>query len=602
MAKSSENTEHIKNLVALLPEKPGVYQYFNTEGKIIYVGKAKSLKKRVSSYFNKDHDSAKTNMLVSKIADLKYIVVDTQEEALLLENTLIKKYQPRYNVMLKDDKTYPWICIKNEAFPRVILTRQHTNDGSTWFGPYASVKMVRTLMDFVRQIYQIRTCNLNLSQEQIAKGKYSVCLENHIGNCKGACEGNQTEADYAQTIVDVKNILKGNIVQVINHLKASMMQLASELRYEEAHHVKEKIEHLENYRSKSTVVNPDIHNVDVFTILDDIGVAYVNFLKVANGAIIQSHTVEIKKRLDETREELLEIAIGEIRQKIFSDAREILIPFPIDIELSNVKFTVPQRGDKVSLIELSERNLKYFRLEKVKQMSKVDPEMHTTRIMETMKRDLNLDRHPKHIECFDNSNLQGTNAVAACVVFKDGKPSKKDYRHFNIKTVEGPDDFASMEEVLRRRYSRLLAENQPLPDLVVIDGGKGQLHSAVNIFEELQLFPRVMLISIAKRLEEIFKPGDPIPLYLDKNSESLKVIQRLRDEAHRFGITHHRNKRSKAFIVSELHSIEGIGNKTADSLLAHFKSIDNIKNAQSDELGRVIGKAKAEVVLKYFGR
>ena len=602
MAKPPQNPEHLKSLVAVLPDKPGVYQYFNTEGKIIYVGKAKSLKKRVSSYFNKDHDSVKTNILVSKIIDIKHIIVETEEEALLLENTLIKKYQPRYNVLLKDDKTYPWICIKNEPFPRIILTRNLSQDGSTWFGPYGSVKMVRTLLEFIRQIYQVRTCHLNLAQDQIDKGKYTVCLEHHIGNCLGPCVGKQSEADYAQTIIDVKNILKGNIVQVINHLKGTMTQLASELRYEEAHAVKEKLEHLENYRSKSTVVNPDIHNVDVFTILDDIGIAYVNFLKVANGAIIQSHTVEIKKRMDESKEELLEIAIGEIRQKIFSDAREILIPFAIDIELSNVKFTIPQRGDKVKLIELSERNLKYYRLEKVKQMSKVDPEMHTTRIMETMKRDLNLERQPKHIECFDNSNLQGTNAVAACVVFKDGKPSKKDYRHFNIKTVEGPDDFASMEEVIRRRYSRLIAENQPLPDLVVIDGGKGQLHSAVNIFQELNLFPKVMLISIAKRLEEIFKPGDPIPLYLDKNSESLKVIQRLRDEAHRFGITHHRNKRSKAFIVSELHSIEGVGEKTADSLLAYFKSIDNIKNANADEMGRVIGKAKAEVVLKYFGR
>ena len=597
-----ENTDKLKLLVALLPEKPGIYQYFNSEAKIIYVGKAKNLRKRVSSYFNKDHDSIKTNILVSKIADIKHIIVETEEEALLLENTLIKKYQPRYNVLLKDDKTYPWICIKNEPFPRIILTRTLTHDGSTWFGPYGSVKMVRTLLEFIRQIYQIRTCTLNLSEEQIWKGKYTVCLENHIGNCLAPCIGKQSEGNYNQMITDVKNILKGNIMQVINHLRETMMQFASELRFEEAHDVKGKIELLENYRSKSTVVNPDIHNVDVFTILDDIGIAYVNFLKVANGAIIQSHTIEIKKKLDETREELLEIAIGEIRQKIFSDANEILLPFPIEIELSNVKFTIPQRGDKVKLIELSERNLKYYRFEKLKQMSKVDPEMHTNRIMETMKRDLNLDRQPRHIECFDNSNLQGTNAVAACVVFKDGKPSKKDYRHFNIKTVDGPDDFASMEEVLRRRYSRLLEENQPLPDLVVIDGGKGQLHSAVNIFEELQLFPKVMLISIAKRLEEIFKPGDPIPLYLDKNSESLKVIQNLRDEAHRFGITHHRNKRSKAFIVSELHSIEGIGNKTADALLAHFKSIDTIKNATTDELSRVVGKAKALVLLKYFGR
>lgn len=600
MSKNPQKSDYLKNLVAVLPEKPGVYQYFNAEGKIIYVGKAKSLKKRVSSYFNKDHDSIKTNILVSKIADIKHIIVETEEEALLLENSLIKKYQPRYNVLLKDDKTYPWICIKQEAFPRIFLTRHLTQDGSTWFGPYASVKMVRTLLEFIRQIYPLRSCSLNLSPAMIAKGKYTVCLEYHIGNCKGPCVGYQAEDEYLQTIADVKNILKGNIAQVINHLKGTMMSLAAELRFEEAHQVKEKLEHLENYRSKSTVVNPDIHNVDVFTILDDIGIAFVNFLKVANGAIIQSHTVEIKKRLDESKEELLEIAIAEIRQKIFSDAREILIPFPIELELKDVKFNVPQRGDKVKLIELSERNLKYFRLEKMKQMSRVDPEQHTSRILETMKRDLQLSTLPAHIECFDNSNLQGTNPVSACVVFKNAKPSKKDYRHFNIKTVEGPNDFASMEEVLRRRYSRLLAENEPLPDLVVIDGGKGQLSSAVNIFEELQLFPKVQLISIAKKLEEIFKPGDPIPLYLDKNSESLKVIQRLRDEAHRFGITHHRNKRSQTFISSELNSIEGIGPKTAELLLSVFKSIDGIKNADEESLIKHIGKAKTNLIRAYF--
>lgn len=600
MSKNPQKSDYLKNLVAVLPEKPGVYQYFNAEGKIIYVGKAKSLKKRVSSYFNKDHDSIKTNILVSKIADIKHIIVETEEEALLLENSLIKKYQPRYNVLLKDDKTYPWICIKQEAFPRIFLTRHLTQDGSTWFGPYASVKMVRTLLEFIRQIYPLRSCSLNLSPAMIAKGKYTVCLEYHIGNCKGPCVGYQAEDEYLQTIADVKNILKGNIAQVINHLKGTMMSLATELRFEEAHQVKEKLEHLENYRSKSTVVNPDIHNVDVFTILDDIGIAFVNFLKVANGAIIQSHTVEIKKRLDESKEELLEIAIAEIRQKIFSDAREILIPFPIELELKDVKFNVPQRGDKVKLIELSERNLKYFRLEKMKQMSRVDPEQHTSRILETMKRDLQLSSLPAHIECFDNSNLQGTNPVSACVVFKNAKPSKKDYRHFNIKTVEGPNDFASMEEVLRRRYSRLLAENEPLPDLVVIDGGKGQLSSAVNIFEELQLFPKVQLISIAKKLEEIFKPGDPIPLYLDKNSESLKVIQRLRDEAHRFGITHHRNKRSQTFISSELNSIEGIGPKTAELLLSVFKSIDGIKNADEESLIKHIGKAKTNLIRAYF--
>lgn len=591
----------LKQQVDALPEKPGVYQYLDADGKIIYVGKAKNLRKRVNSYFNKDHDSYKTTVLVTKIADIKHIMVDTEEEALLLENSLIKKFQPRYNVLLKDDKTYPWICIKNEPFPRVLTTRNLVKDGTTYYGPYASVKMVRTLMDFIRQIYQVRTCNLNLSSDAIAKAKYKVCLEYHIGNCKAPCEGLQDDASYGEIIADIKNILKGNVSHVISHLKEQMMQLASQLRFEEAQHMKEKIEQLENYRSKSTVVNPDIHNVDVFTILDDQGVAYVNFLKVANGAIIQSHTIEMKKRLDESKEELLEIAIAEIRQKIFSDAREILVPFDIDLELQGVKFLVPQRGDKVKLIELSLRGLKFFHHDKMKQMSKIDPEQHTNRVLETMKRDLQLTQLPRHIECFDNSNLQGTNAVAACVVFKNAKPSKKDYRHFNIKTVEGPDDFASMEEVLHRRYSRLLGENLPLPDLVVIDGGKGQLSSAVKIFEELKLFPRVQLVSIAKKLEEIFKPGDSIPLYLDKNSQSLKVIQRLRDEAHRFGITHHRNKRSKVFITSELNSIEGIGPKTAEELMAKFKSIQAIKEASTNEISGLIGKAKAKIIQKYFG-
>jgi len=597
----ASNTEHIKQLVDLLPENPGVYQYFNAEGKIIYVGKAKNLRKRVSSYFNKDHDSYKTTVLVAKIADIRHIVVDTEEEALLLENSLIKKYQPRYNVLLKDDKTYPWICVKNEHFPRVFSSRNLVKDGSTWFGPYASVKMVRTLLEFIRQIYQVRTCHLNLDPLIVARNKYKVCLEYHIGNCKGPCVGEQEEAVYLEMIADVKNILKGNVSHVISHLKETMNGLARELRFEEAHLVKEKIEHLENYRSKSTVVNPDIHNVDVYSILDDVGFAYVNFLKIVNGAIIQSHTVEMKKRLEETKEELLEIAIAEIRQKISSDAREILVPFPLDLELAGTKILVPQRGDKVKLMELSERNLKFYRMEKLKQLSKVDPEQHTSRVLETMKKDLALPCLPRHIECFDNSNLQGTNAVSSCVVFKDARPSKKDYRHFNIKTVEGPDDFASMEEVLHRRYSRLLAENQPLPDLVVIDGGKGQLSSAIKIFEELGLFPRVELVSIAKRLEEIFKPGDPIPLYLDKNSESLKVIQRLRNEAHRFGITHHRNKRSRAFISSELNSIEGIGSKTAELLLSELKSIQAIKDASLEDLEKIIGKAKAQVVRQYFG-
>lgn len=600
MHTGNKNIDKLKEIIAVLPHKPGVYQYFDKEGTIIYVGKAKDLKKRVSSYFVKDHSQTKTYILVKKIAEIKHIVVDTEEDALLLENNLIKKYQPRYNVLLKDDKTYPWICVKNERFPRVFYTRKLEKDGSVYFGPYTSIPMVKAILEFIKQVFKLRTCKLNLSDDNIKKGKYRVCLEYHIGNCKAPCVGEQDEVEYSKSIGQIKKILKGNIHDVVKHLKESMESLAAELKFEEAHEVKEKLELMEKYQSKSTVVSPTVNNVDVFSILMDVDTAYVNFLKVANGAIIQVHTLEMKSRIVESKEELLATAITDIRQRFFSTAREIIVPFELEFELQNVTFIVPQRGDKAKLLELSERNLKYFKLEKMKQLQRVDPERHSNRILETMKKDLQLSKLPKHIECFDNSNIQGKFPVSACVVFKDAKPSKKDYRHFNVETVQGPDDFATMEEALTRRYTRLIKDNEPLPDMVIVDGGKGQLGAAVKIFHKLELTNKIALIGIAKRLEEIFFPGDPIPLYLDRNSETLKVIQHLRNEAHRFCITHHRNRRSKAFISSELHAIEGIGKKTSETLLKHFKTIDAIKKSSLEEVSAVIGKAKAKIIIAYF--
>ncbi len=592
--------DHLKNLVSVLPDSPGVYQYFNNDGKIIYVGKAKNLKKRVSSYFIKKHDSNKTAVLIKKIHDIKYIVVNTEEDALLLENTLIKQHQPRYNVLLKDDKTYPWICIPNEAFPRIVLTRNFVKDGSVYFGPYSNLKLVKTLIAFIRQVYKIRTCKLNLSPNSIAQGKYTVCLEYHIHNCLGPCVGKQDEKSYADTIGEIKHILRGNIGQVTKQLKDKMLEYANELKFELAQETKLKMELLENFQSKSTVVSPTINNVDVYSILDDTDTAFINYMKISNGAIIQSHILELKKRLDESPTDLLELGITEIRQRFESLSPEIIVPFAPEFCLERVSFTVPQKGDKKHLLELSERNLKFYKVEKLKQLEKTDPERHSARIMERMKKDLQMDELPAHIECFDNSNIQGAFPVAACVVFKNGKPSKQDYRHFNIKTVEGPNDFASMEEVLTRRYTRLIAENQPLPQLVIVDGGKGQLSSAVYIFDKLGITGKVALIGLAKRLEEIFFPGDPVPLFLDRNSETLKVIQHLRNEAHRFGITHHRNKRSKEFIKSELLSIEGIGPTTSEALLKKFKSVENIKIASLEDLTTEIGISKAEIIKRYF--
>ncbi len=597
-----DKTEHIQAILRSLPNDPGVYQYYDDTGKLLYVGKAKSLKKRVASYFNRDtHENGKTTVLVKKIIDIKYIVVDSEIDALLLENSLIKKHQPRYNVMLKDDKTYPWICIKKERFPRVFSTRIVTKDGSEYYGPYASVKMMHTLLELVSKLYPLRNCNLNLTQENIDKKKFKVCLEYHIGNCKGPCEGLQNEMEYNENIVQIRNIIKGNNSAALKHLKNLMQQYSENLEFERAQLVKDKLSRLENYQSKSTVVSPDIENVDVFSLVSDEEFAYVNFLKVVNGAIIQSHTLEMKKKLDETKEELLSLAIAELRERFGESSKEAIVPFLPDVLFPDVEFTIPQRGDKKKLLELSERNVGYYIREKEKQESLVDPERHTKRILAQMMKDLHLKEEPRHIECFDNSNIQGTNAVAALTVFKDTKPSKKDYRHFNIKTVVGPDDFASMEEVIHRRYKRLLDENQPLPQLIVIDGGKGQLSSAIKSLEELKLMGKVGIIGIAKKLEEIYFPGDSIPMYLDKRSETLRVIQHIRNEAHRFGITHHRAKRSKAAIKTELTEIAGISDKTAQKLLIKFKSVKRIKEANFAELNEAIGASKAGLVAKHFG-
>jgi len=593
--------DHIQTLLRTLPDNPGVYQYFDEEEKLLYVGKAKNLKKRVSSYFNKDnYENGKTQVLVKKIVDIKYIIVNTELDALLLENTLIKKYQPRYNISLKDDKTYPWICIKNERFPRVFATRNIVKDGSQYFGPYASVKVMNTVLDLIKQLYYLRNCNLNLTEENIEAGKFKVCLEYHIGNCKGPCVAKETEAEYNQTISEIKEIIKGNANGVAKHLKALLQEHVEKMEFEKAQLVKEKIELLEKFQSKSTVVNPSISNVEVFSIATDDKAGYVNFLKVMNGAIMQGHTIEMKKKLDESDQELLTLAIAELRERFNSDSKEVIVPFEIETEFPNITFLVPQRGDKKQLLELSQRNVEYYRKEKLKQESLVDPERHTKRILEQMKKDLHLQEEPRHIECFDNSNFQGAYPVAAMTVFKDAKPSKKDYRHFNIKTVEGPDDFASMEEIIYRRYKRVLEENQSLPQLIVIDGGKGQLGAALHSLEKLGLRGKVGIIGIAKRLEEIYFPNDPIPMYLDKRSESLKIIQQIRDEAHRFGITHHRSKRDKGTLKTELTEINGVSTTTAQKLLSHFKSVKQVKEASEAELTEVIGKAKGKIVYEHY--
>ena len=582
-----------------LPNSPGVYQYYDKDDAILYVGKAKNIKKRVASYFNKNHEYGKTKVLVKKIASVKHIVVETESDALLLENSLIKKYKPRYNILLKDDKTYPWLCIKKEAFPRVFLTRNIIKDGSEYFGPYTSVRTVKALLSLIKELYPLRSCAYDLSQKNIESKKYKVCLEYHIKNCKGACEGLQEESDYLEDVKSIRNIIKGNFKESLQLFNDLMLDFAGKMEFEEAQKIKEKIDLLANYQVKSTVVNPSITNVDVFSIISDESFAYINFFKISNGSIIQSYTTEIKKKLDESDKDILELSIVEIRQRFNSQSKEIYVPFKVDLG-DSVKVTIPKLGDKKRIVDLSIRNAKYFRQERFKQIKIVDPDRHTNRIMAQMKKDLRLSEEPRHIECFDNSNIQGSHPVASCVVFKNGKPSKKEYRHFNIKTVVGPDDFGSMEEVVHRRYKRLLDEGQDLPQLIVIDGGKGQLSSSLKSLDVLGLRRKIAIIGIAKRLEEIYYPGDSIPMYLDKKSESLKIIQQLRNEAHRFAINFHRNKRSKSAIQTELELIPGIGKQTIESLLKHFKSAKRVKNAKLEDVINVIGNDKATKVFNFF--
>lgn len=574
-----------------LPEVPGVYQYFDKQDKIIYIGKAKNVKKRVTSYFNKTVENHKTRVLVKNISRIEHVVVDSEMDALLLENNLIKKYKPRYNILLKDDKTYPWICIKNEPFPRVFFTRKVFKDGSEYFGPFTSLKTVRSLFDLVKGLYPLRSCNYDLSEEKISAQKYKVCLEYHIGNCLAPCVAAIDTTSYGKNIESIRQILKGNFKEALNAFEHQMKYYAQKMEFEKAQWIKEKIEDLKNFQAKSTVVNPKISHVDVFSIFSDESYGYINYLQVSYGAIVRSHTLEIKKKLDESDATLLQLGIIEIRQLFSSTSKRVFLNEKVSLG-DELKVFVPQQGDKKKLVDLSLRNAKYFRMERFKQMKIVDPDRHSKRIMSQMKADLRLPQEPVHIECFDNSNIQGSNPVAACVVFKNGKPSKKEYRHYNIKTVTGPDDFASMEEVVFRRYKRLLEEDEPLPQLIVIDGGKGQLSSAVKSLDVLGLRGKISILGIAKRLEEIYFPNDSIPLYLDKKSETLKILQRARDEAHRFGITFHRNKRSKGALKSGLDTIPGVGPKTKETLLRKFKSFKRIKEASKEDLMHVLGENK----------
>ena len=596
----SEKSEALALKVKALPSSPGVYQYLDENGTIIYVGKAKNLKNRVSSYFNKNQENRKTIILVRKIVDLQYIVVDTENDALLLENNLIKKYQPKYNIQLKDDKTYPWICIKREPFPRVFSTRRLVRDGSQYFGPYTNVKVLNTLLTLLKELFPIRNCNFDLSASNIKKGKFKVCLEYHIGNCKGPCEGKETEEEYHQYIQQIANISKGNLTPVFELLSQKMNYHAEKYEFELAQKMKEKMDILERYRSKSTIVSPTIDKVDVITLKEDEKSFFVNYLVISNGSIIHGYTTEIKKKLEEKKEDIVGFVLPEFRERFQSDSKEVIVAEHLNLKIDGLQFFVPQRGDKKQLIDLSLRNVSYYKLEKLKQEKIINPERHTERILEKIKKDFKLADLPVHMECFDNSNIQGTNPVSACVVFKDGKPSKRDYRHFNVKTVEGPDDFATMEEVVYRRYKRLLEEQVSLPQLIIIDGGKGQLSSALKALEKLNLRGKVAIVGIAKKLEEIFFPGDSLPIYLDKRSESLKVIQFMRNEAHRFGITHHRNKRSKTALVSELTQIEGVGPKTQEDLMKAFKTVSVIKEKSEEELANIIGQAKAKLVYSYF--
>ncbi|MBO6518298.1 MAG: excinuclease ABC subunit C [Bacteroidia bacterium] len=590
---------NLKEVIQNIPHEPGIYKYFDKEGTIIYVGKAKNLRKRVSSYFTKSHNNGKTRVLVSKIANIEIIIVANETEALLLENSLIKQHQPRYNMMLKDDKSFPLIRVTNERFPRIFAMRNPKYDGSQFYGPYTSAKSMYIILDLIKSIYPLRNCNYNLSEENIEAGKFKACLEYQIGNCNAPCIGKETEEAYMASIRNVKNILRGNFSSVKNHLKENMLLAAEELKFEEADKYKRRMELLEMFRNRSTVVSHTITNVDVFSAVVDGNRAFVNFIKVVNGMVIQAKSVEYKLKMNESMEEVLAQAIPEFRQKYKSDAKEIIVPLPLDM-LNDVKQTVPKAGDKKKLLDLSVRNALLYKKQKLDQYEKLNPGARVDRLMDKMKQDLRLTEEPRHIECFDNSNLQGTNPVSACVVFKDGKPSKKDYRHFNIKTVIGPNDFDSMKEVVHRRYTRLVREERPLPQLIVIDGGKGQLSSVVETLKEINLYGQIAVVGIAKRLEEIYYPEDSLPMYIDKTSETLKVIQHMRDEAHRFGITHHRNQRSKGLTRTELSAIDGIGPKTAQALLSRFKSVKKIKNLSLDDLTRELGPSKAQLIYDYF--
>ena len=586
-----------KEILPLLPDKPGVYQFIDSFGNIIYVGKAKNLKKRVSSYFTKNQ-SGKTLLMLKKAADLKTIIVDNESDALLLENNIIKKHQPRYNILLKDDKTYPWICIKKEHFPRVFSTRNTYKDGSQYFGPYTSGLMVKTLIELIRHLFKLRTCSLNLTNENIAEGKFKVCLEYHLGNCKGPCVGLQTEQEYSENIQQIKNILRGNISAVSDYLKLLMSRYSDNMQFEEAQIIKEKIDLLSKFQSRSAVVSSTINNVDVFGMTQDTDYTYINYLKVINGAVIQAFTLDLKSRVDEEKESLLGFAITEIRQRLSSDSPEIIIPFKPDILFERVKYTVPAKGDKRKLLDLAERNAIYYKLEQKKKRENLKPKDRTIKNLEKLKSDLHMPELPVHIECFDNSNIMGSNPVAACVVFKNARPSKKDYRHFNIKTVTGPDDFSSMEEIVFRRYKRMVDEKQNLPQLIIIDGGKGQLSSAMKSLENLGLREKISVIGIAKKLEEIYFPGDSVPIYLDKNSVSLKIIQQLRNEAHRFGINFHRNKRSSEMTKSDLDKIKGIGIKTKEILLKEIGSVEKIKKTSFEVLKKLVGTQKATILMQ----
>jgi excinuclease ABC subunit C len=592
-----EKSQELKEKISILPDTPGVYTYYDAEGKVIYVGKAKNLKRRVSSYFNRTHDCLRTNILVRNIADMSYIVVPTEQDALNLENSMIKEYQPRYNVLLKDDKSYPWIVVTNELYPRVFITRQRVRDGSKYYGPYTNVSVVRTVLELIRELYPLRTCRHPITPEFVEKGRGQLCLQYHIRRCQGCCKGEVSPEVYQGYIDRIKQILRGETQELLAYLRDEMQRLAADLRFEEAQELKEKYKLLENYQAKSVIVSQTINDIDVFGIDDDDKDVYINYMHVRRGAVVRSVTLRYKRRLDETQGQLLAYALDEIKATLGVDYDEVVVPLMPEVEMPDVTFTIPQRGDKAKLLEVSARNARQNKIDALKHMEKQNPEQRLERTLERMKADFRLKELPRHIECFDNSNIQGTNPVASCVVFKNAKPSKRDYRHFNIKTVVGPDDFASMREVLTRRYTRLMEEGEGLPQLIVVDGGKGQLSAAVEALDEMGLRGVIAVVGIAKRLEEIYFPGDSVPLYIDKNSESLRVVQHLRDEAHRFGITHHRDRRSKSQIVSELDGIKGIGERTATALLRHFKSVKRIREASLDDIAAVVGPAKAKLIV-----